>query len=394
MRRCWTVLLLGCVPLAALPACKEQGAEPLPAPPASADRSALASLALGHEHDHERARPVSSALVALEKTLQQDKLAVPARSSHAPQLAFGKGALGRLTRDALEVYDSADFRLLATEPLESPRAVVALADGSLLALGVQRMLRWERDKKAAARLSKPVLLPEAQLYPDAQQADLLWIFDGQGQGGTSARPPTLSSYRLTPDDSSLRLPEQTIELTSPRGGVFGVTREGVWLYCTPRHVERLSPGGLRLPGFALEQARLPTWVAPARRLDQSLWLDETGRAARVLVSPSFKLLSSVQLRGLAVDFSVGDEGRLAAVVVVSAPGPRFELLLLDHALAQQAEVVLPADAPTGADDWVKVVTENQNVVVAAKGGQVAVGGPARVTIFDAGGKQLFSIPSR
>jgi len=337
-----------------------------------------------------RARPPSSAVVALEKAFQQEKLPVPARRFHAPQLAFGKGVLGQLTRDALAVYDTEDFRLLESVPLESPRALLALADGSLLALGARRMLRWEREKKRATQMSKPLVLPQAQLYADAQQADLFWIFDGEGGAG----PATLSSYRLTPSDSPVPLPEQTVELASPRGGVFGVTREGVWLYRTPARVERLSPGGLRLPSFAVKDAALPTWVASARRLDQSLWVDEAGVVSRVLVSPSYKLLSSVQLAGKVVDADVGDEGRLLAVVAVTGPGPRFELLLLDEGLAMRGRVVLPSDAPTGMDDWVKVVTENQNVAVAGRGARVAVGGPLRVTIFDAVGAQLFSIPSR
>jgi hypothetical protein len=57
-------------------------------------------------------------------------------------------------------------------------------------------------------------------------------------------------------------------------------------------------------------------------------------------------------------------------------------------------VPLPGDAPTGTDDWVKVVTENQAVAVAEHLSRVAVGGPARVTVFDGRAKQLFSIPSR
>jgi len=56
-------------------------------------------------------------------------------------------------------------------------------------------------------------------------------------------------------------------------------------------------------------------------------------------------------------------------------------------------VVLPGDPPTGAEDWLKVVTENQSVAVAPREPRVAVGGPARVTIFDARGKQIFSISS-
>jgi hypothetical protein len=279
-------LVLSCFSLSALPACKREAPDPAPAPSAGSE-GAVAPLAQGEKPP----RPLNSAVVAFERTLQAQKLRPPARRVHEPQLAFGKGAFGQLTRDGFAVYDSGDFRLLTTQPLESPRALVALADGSLLAIGARTMLRWERDKKRATALPRPILLPGTQLYADAQQADLLWTFDGESRGGTDRGPATLRSYRLKPAEAELLLPEQTVQLSSPRAGVFGVSREGVWLYATPGHVERYSPGGLRLPGFDCPNGSPPTWIVPARRLDQSLWLEEQGSASRVLLSAGCKRLS-------------------------------------------------------------------------------------------------------
>ncbi|MES1185973.1 MAG: hypothetical protein ABUL60_19320 [Myxococcales bacterium] len=389
MRPRLAVLLLSCCPLAVLPSCKKgPGAEPAPlrsGGPASSVKPLLERTA--------QPRPVDSAVVALEQAVQAQKLVPPARRMHEPQLAFGKNTLGRLTRDGFAVYDSRDFSLLAEEALESPRALLALADGSLLAIGARAMLRWERDKKRPTTLPRPMLLPGAQLYADAQQYDLIWTFDG-GHGSADARPGTLRSYRLAPGPLPLLLPEQTVELSSPGGGVLGVTREGVWLYVTAGRVERFSPGGLRLPGFTGADAALPTWVVPARRLDQSLWLDERGQASRVLLAPGCKRLATVALPGAVVDVDVGDQGRLLALVLVTGPGPRFELSLLDQDLAPLGRVLLPSDAPTGSENWVKVVTENQTVVVAPGAARVAVGGPSRLSIFDGHGAQLFSIPSK
>jgi hypothetical protein len=79
---------------------------------------------------------------------------------------------------------------------------------------------------------------------------------------------------------------------------------------------------------------------------------------------------------------------------VTGEGPRFELQLLDGELSQLGRVVLPAEAPTGTDDWVKVVTANQRVAVAPREPRVAVGGPERVTIYDARATPIFSIPSQ
>jgi hypothetical protein len=372
--------------LLSLAACKAQpdpGPMPVPVP------SALDLLS-----PRPSAAPLSSAVVAVEKAVQAKKLPPPPRRMHAPSIAFGKGVLGQLTPDALRVFDAVDFRLLATEPLESPRALLAMADGSLLAIGARGMLHWQQERKHAKSFPRPVLLPGVHLYADAQRGDHFWVVDVAGKAGDSRGPGLLHGYSLEPTEAPLLLPEQSIELTSPRGGVFGLTREGTWLYATAGHGERFSPGGLRLPGLSLGDSALPTWLLPTRRLDQSLWLQETGEVSRALVSPTYKRLAGTQLQGRVVDADTGDDGQLLAVVVVTGDGPRFELFLLNHQLAQLARLTLPSDEPTGDDDWVRVVTENQNVAVAAHERRVAVGGPSRVAIFDGEGKLLFSIPSQ
>jgi hypothetical protein len=388
MRSWLATILLSCLPLASA-ACRSG-----PEPPEQRGPATRGSGALPFELSPRVERPISSAVVAFEKTVQAAKLRPPALGTHAPRLAFGKGVFGQLSSGELRVFDSTDFGLLATVPIESPRALLAMADGSLLAVGARAMLRWERDKKRPTTLPRPVLLPDAELYADPQQADVLWVFDAGQHGGAVPSPPTLSRCRLTPSETPVLLPEQTIELASPRGGVFGPTREGVWLYATPGHVERFSPGGLRLSRLTLGEQVLPTWVLPVRRLDQSLWLEESGNLARVLVSSSYKQLAQAKLGGTALSADVGDEGRLLAVVVLSGPGPRFALELLDQELAQLGRAALPSDEPTGADDWVNAVTANQNVVAAPREPRVAVGGPLRVSIFDARGNQVFSTPSR
>src|SRR6185295_13564597 len=133
----------------------------------------------------------------------------------------------------------------------------------------------------------------------------------------------------------------------------------VWLYLALGQMERLGQGGVRLRGVWVGEGPKPTWLLPARRLDQSIWVDESGRASRVLVSPSYKHLSGVTLGGRVVAAASGNEGRLLAAVEVTGAGPRFELELLDQDLAPISRVVLPADAPTGADGWEQAVTENQ-----------------------------------
>lgn len=372
-----SLLLLGAL------ACQSKPEPPPPAPSAS-PRPALSERVTV-------ARPArAEAVVAVEKAVQASKLRPPARRGHLPRLAFGKGVFARLGELGVEVYEEDSFRLLDSVPLEAPRALVTLADGALLALGGRGLLRWELGRKNRALLPKPVLLPGSELHADAREPDRFWIFEPLGA------PPTLRSFRLPTEAPGLALllAEQTIELAA--GGssaAFGVTREGVWLHLTPGHAQRFAPGGAKLAPLTLGADTLPTWVLPARRLDHSTWVDEMGTVRQTRVSPTYQRLATAQLSGTAYMADVGDEGRLLAVVEVTGQGPRFELELFDSQLERLARVPLPGDAPTGDEDWIKVVTRNQEIAVASRRPRVAVGGPGRFRIFDGAGSVVFSMPS-
>lgn len=374
------ILLRGlCLGLALSPCCKRREAS---LPDAAASGTApLAAVAPS-------VPPRASAGIAFEKELQATKLPVPGLRLQRPRLAFGRKRLAQLTPDTLRLLEPGDGREHASAPLEDPRALVVTADGSWVAVGGKETLRWDEQRPQPEHLPPIPLLPQTAVFADAQVPDLLWTFDA------TADLPTLRSFRLGPSTIGLLLPETTVALSSPGGGVFGTSREGVWLYVTAGRIERLAPSGLRLPGVSSPQIAPPTWTLPARRLDQSIWLGEDGEVSLVQVTPSFRRGARARLPANVVSAAVGDEGRLLAAVVVSQPGPRFQLVLLDAQLAELAKVELPSEAPTGASDWVKTVTANQTVVAAALDTRVAVGGPGRVAVFDAAGHQVFSIPSR
>lgn len=369
--------------LALFLACKSAGSEQEPTPMEAS--SAVPTLTATPEPSGPR--PLSSAVVAVERELQAGKLLPPARRGHVPRIVFGKGVVARLRVSDLQVFDVADFRLLETVAVDAPRAVLALADGALLVVAGQGLLRWEPGKHVLVP-SRLVLLPGAAVYADARAADLIWVFDG------ASSPPTLSSFRLGPGASGVLLPEQVIQIALPRSGTFGVTREGVWLYLSGGHAERFGPSGARLPPLNVPASVAPAWLLPARRLDQGVLLTEAGEASRVLLSPSFKSLARVELMCPVVAADVGNDGELFAAVVVSGAGPRFSLVLRDKELAPLVQEPLVSEPPTGQPDWVERVTRNQEVVVAPRQPRIAVGGPDRLTIFDERGTVLFSIPSQ
>lgn len=374
--------------LALSPACRKSGPSSEPSHDPAASPSLVASAGPPRPP-----RPISSEALAFERSLQAKKLSLEPQRYREPRLAFGKGVLGQLAEDELRVFDSSSGELLFVQPVPQARLVLALADGTLLAVGAQTMLRVDPATKKATKLAKPVLLPGAELHADAVTPDRVWVFDAPVVRAASEPRPTLSSMLLDPAVSGILLADRSVELELPTGGVLGRTREGVWLYASGEGAERFAPGGARLSKLRLLEQPELLWLLPARRLDQCFVL-ERRRASRAVVSPSFKQLAGVDLAGVPLTAAAGDEGRLLAVVLVTGEGPRFELQLFDAELHELVRLALPGDAPTGTPDWVKVVTQNQGVAVAPRDGRVAVGGPGRVQVLDARGKRLFSIPSR
>ena len=336
-----------------------------------------------------RPDPRSSAAAAVVRSVQSRALALPLQRGSEPRLAFGRGVIARLTEAGVTLHALPGGELAVERPLEQPRAVLSLADGAILAIGAREMVRLEADKKPTL-IARPVLLPGAAVFADAQVGDRLWIFEAQ------RRPPTLSSFRLegAGERQGVPLPEQVIELDAEPGGTVGRTREGVWLYFGAERAERIGPGGARLSSLRLPSLPERFAILPARRLDQAQLLTEDGTLLRALVSPTFKRLSEGALTPSPFSADVGDEGRLLAVVAVTGPGPRFELFTFDEKLAPGGRAALPSDAPTGREDWVQVVSQNQQLAVAPHKPLIAVGGPKRLLLFDERAQQILSIPSR
>lgn len=336
---------------------------------------------------------MSGAALELAKAVQASKLRLEPQRVRRAELAFGAGVLGRLGPSELVILNTGDYGVRKRLPLVGPRAVIALADGALLAVGAEALLRFEPRNGRVQQLARPMLLPDAELLADAVRADHVWVFDPGVSGQQQASPSALISFELRPADGLVPLPTGTLELEAG-AGVLGATREGVWIHWGEGRAERFGPGGARLRPLKVPDAIRPIWALPARRLDQCYLFDREGRLSKAVVSPTFRELASIKLSGIPWTADVGDEGRLVAVLVVIDAGPRFELQLFDSDLKQLARVPVISEAPTGGEDWVKVVTENQGLRVAPREPRVAVGGPARLQIFDARGAQVFSSSSQ
>jgi hypothetical protein len=366
---------------------------PRAAPPGSQSTPQPAPTRLEAQPELRQPAPIASEARALARDIQASKLQLAPERSREPRITFGDGVVAQLTASELVVRSDTDFEVVLRRPLAGPRLVLPLADSSLLVVGARELLHFEPKNKRVKALARPVLLPGTELLPDAIAADRVWIFD-PGGGQSAPTPPTLSSVQLDPEAQGILLPSQTLELEPGGPGVLGATREGVWIHWAAKTAQRFGPGGARLPGLKLPELPKLLWALPARRLDQCYLFDEQGGVFKAVVSPTFRKLSGIQLQGQPLSADVGDEGRLLAVVVVAGAGPRFELQLFDADLKELARVPLPAEMPTGDEEWVRVVTENQGVSVASRRPLVALGGPARLLILDGHGKQIFPIPSQ
>jgi len=348
-------------------------------------RAAPSAAALGMLDSAEKPAARPSAVVEFKKALEQNKLELAPRALHEPKLAFGRGVLGQLAGDSFIVFDLRDFEPLVRQPLERPRALLTLADGGLLAVGSRDLLLWQPGWSHPKIMQRPTLLPGVELYADAQRGDRFWVFD--------AGSAELRGYHLEPG-SSLLLDGEVFRLDSPGGGVVGLSREAVWLYLTAGRLERRAPNGERLSVVPFPEAPRPTWILPARRLDEAWLLDASGRLSQWLIAATPKEQRKAELGASVLAADVGRDGQLFAAVLVSRPGPRFELELRGPDLAPIARVPLPSDPPTGQDDWVARVTRNQELCVAQHDDRVAVGGPDRLLVFDAQGRRVFTSSSK
>lgn len=306
----------------------------------------------------------------------------PARSP-AQLLAIGRGRLARITAGGVELRElgSSDAGAPAEVPLAGSRRVVALPDGSLLALGRDGSLWFGERRRAAVSVGRVSLFPEAVVLPDLADAARLWVAPGFGA--------TLFPYALDPKRGALHLAaEGALELPDHDGRALGVTRDGTMLFSVPDGLALRPPRGraasLKLAGVDVSAL---VRVLPAARVDQAVFVHADGRAVVAQVAPTPRVARTLQLPGEVRDVATGGD-RLAVVHVEQGKGrPRvWRLSVLDlegHALL---------DAPLGEDgpdlagaDWEARVTGDRNVVVSGDGAHVAVGGRTSVAVWSVPG---------
>lgn len=309
------------------------------------------------------------------------KLRLGPRRGAGFALAFGKSRLGQVTSDGLTVRDAATYRVLFRLDLEKPRAVTALADGSLLCPGAKRTLRLLRhDDKPRVYPLLP-LLPGAQVFGDRVDPERVWSMSANGT--------TLFGYSLNADKADLLAPTEWVSLDGFDRHALTSLRDGSFMYSTEGGFSRFHGAGQKEPIVANSTDVFR--ILPGSRPD-TVWLLRLDRRVSLhsVVAGKLARLETVNLE--ADPYDADAAGGLLAVLELDQPSDApwtFVLEVFDVSGKRKLREALPAMESLG-EDWVDRLTENRNLALSADPPRVAVGGPTALTVFDAStGKRLF-----
>jgi hypothetical protein len=344
-------------------------------------RQAPSAADLAETDANSDAAPSNSAVAAL----REHTLELPVRDAPAQRIAFGRKRLAQLGQDELVVRTTSDFAVVARAPMRVPRAVVELADGSLLAADDDALHHLEVNAKTLKRYPRAVLFPGSLLLADRKHALNIWILH--------TAKPSLYHHALE-ESASLLLPLGDVFDLGPmvRGG-FTAMKDGSFLYASESELSRVFPGGkkvtFKLPARGAKIQRLLT----TRRIDQAWSVWSNGLMELLQVAPQFSAIRNFSLPSNVYDIACSDRHIALLRWERQATAPRrWTLEILDGNAKPLRSFELPAElAPGHGVDWVQVVTRNRALVVSNREPVVAVGGVTSLKVWNIEtGKELYS----
>jgi hypothetical protein len=352
--RRWVPVLTTLIALAACEKAPPPG--PGPAPTGSSEEDLRAERA---------ERAVAEALASVRSRLS---LAAPAWQLQP--LATGRRLLVRLTGDAVEAFSTPDVRLAFAKPLEAPCAVVAVAGGSVVAVGRTETFRVDPGAKAPVVLPPLVYTPGTLLLPERRDSTVLF----------NAERTTRSLFRqpLVADPKAPRVVPATLE--GYDGGPVTMLRDGAVLYRASDGVRRGMPGGR---SHVLRGGGLTPWrLLPGRRIDQAWAVAADGSVEHWQLTDRVQVLGRFALGAPPFD-AASNETYLGAVVVEEGgSGPRrFLLRVFDEKGERVLERQLPPDPPARGEKWAAKAVEDRHVVLGDPEPIVAVGGKGSLQVW-------------
>jgi hypothetical protein len=299
----------------------------------------------------------------------RSRLSLAAPEWELQPIATGRRLLVRLASDKLESYALPEAKLTFEKKLDGPRAAVAIAGGSVVAIGRLESFRVDPGAKEPVRLPALVYTPGTLVLPERRDSSVLYNVE---RSTRSLLKQPLVAGRNT-------LLGERVELDGYDGGPIAMMRDGAALFRTSDGV------GLALPGTRpkpLKGSELRPWrLLPGRRIDQAWAIGADGSVESWQLAGRIQVLRRFTLGAPPFDVT-SSEVYLAAVVVEEGRGPRrFLLRVFDAEGRPVLERVLPPDPPAKGEKWAAKVVADRHVVLGDPEPIVAVGGPGALQVW-------------
>ncbi len=221
-------------------------------------------------------------------------------------------------------------------PVPDPVHLVALGDGTLVALGKEQTSIIYPDRRPPKKEGRLVLFPDSVLSAEPGRSCGFQVW--------APSDGTLQRYRIDrpPSVSGIWLPETTLTVPELRGAVCAMASNGAWLCVLDGELVRYFPHGRPTNLGSLGPGSPITRVLPTARADRVFVVREDGRAHELRLGPPLRILSHLDLPYLPFEVAKGSstllELRVArqpsqsahfSLMVLSEQGePLFELGLL------------------------------------------------------------------
>lgn len=365
-------LLCGLCALASACGCEEKKPDPNVQLASALERAERAEAERRRRTDAGRPRPraVASALAELRNTeLELVPLSLPAQV-----LALGRGRLAQLANDEVIVRRLPDLEVVVRAAATGNPSVLELLDGSLLALGRDRVLHLAPNRTKWREYARVPLLPGRYVYPDLQYAGRFWIllpFSG-----------TLFRHDLDADAGGVAF-GASFDLPAYDGRAFSVLKDASLLYTTAKRWQRSFSARRHVPLSGVTPDGVLR-VLPAKRLDHVWLLTQGGALILTQLGATLKEVRRVEIGAVPFDAASNDDGLAVLQLEQAPPRPRrWRLAVYAHDGERRFSVDLADDSAPGAtDDWVSEVTRNKNVAVSRHEPWVAVGGASSVRVWN------------